>query len=452
MLRSFRSRLLIGTTIWVFVALLASFGVLSHLFRHQVTALFEEELRGHLDELIGLAELDAEEIPGLRHSLNDPRFEVLGGSFYWEIRSEAGRTARSPSLAGASFLPAGSPPLVDGRSLVTGVGPAGPIMTILGRKSLPSGGDALLVGIAADTQVVDVVLRRFDDELAFSLATIGAGLVIAAWASITFGFYPLRRIRAALSAIHTGKASRLPDDFPTEVSGLARDVNRLIDANQETVRRARVEVGRLAHGLKTPLAIMLAEARRLEAGAAAEAGREIAEQCERMQRQIEYQLSTSRPGGAAERAPGDVTVLGPAVREVIVALSALYSDRKLSFELDGDLDLLAACASEDVHEIVGNLVDNAGKWARTLVRTKVGATERGLVTIRVEDDGPGLPKEARDRVFDVGARFDESKPGSGLGLAIVRDLVRRYGGSVRMERSDLGGAAAYVELPAAPAI
>lgn len=446
MLQSFRSRLVLGTVLWVIVALVVSFFILSQLFRHQVTSLFNEELKGHFDELMVLAEFGQDGRPRLRHAFAEPRFETPGSGFYWQLAVGHQSVVRSPSLRDGR-LPSESVKHSDGHSLVPAIGPAGPLFMIAGAKQIADQPERIEIAIAADERIVEDVVSRFNKELIYSFLVMGAGLIAAAWASITFGLYPLGRIRSALTDIHSGAAMHLPDTLPSEVAPLAGDLNALLDANRRAVQRAKAESGRLAHGLKTPLAIVMAEARNLDVFGAGERGRSIVEQCERMRRQIEFQLKTARAAATTDRTPGTVARLGPSVQDVVVAMSTLYHERALDFTLEGDLEGVIACDPQDLDEVVGNLVDNAAKWARSRVNTLISAGPGTNYTIRIEDDGPGLPAGAIETVFDPGARLDETKPGSGLGLAIVRDVVERYGGRAWIERSAMGGAAACVELP-----
>lgn len=448
MLSSFRTRLIVGTTLWVIVALVASDVIFWRLFHHHVMQLFEDELRGHYEEITGLAQIDGHGRPSLRHSLNDPRFVKPEAGFYWEIAGPTGIRARSSSLAADSILGETQPATSDGVLAMAG-GPRGPVYRIVGTWHTPPTNEALTVAIAADARIIDDVVGRFHDELLLAFLGLGAGLVAAAWASVTFGLLPLRRVRSALQAVRLGKAARMPDDLPLEVSALAGDLNRLIEANEQTVRRARAEAGRLAHGLKTPLAALLSEARKADGPRDGTSGGTLVEQCERMRRQIEYQLATLRPEEASQLVPGNVTVAAPAAQRVIVALSNLYENRRLSFSLEGASDAIIACDPRDFDELIGNLVDNAGKWARTSVKVSLEKLGSERVIVRVEDDGPGLPAAAREIVFRPGNRLDDSKCGNGLGLAIVRDIVSRYGGRAWMASSPLGGASACLELPAA---
>ena len=254
------------------------------------------------------------------------------------------------------------------------------------------------------------------------------------------------RVRRALTAIRTGVAKRLPDNLPEELTPLVNDLNALIIANNNMVQRARVQAGNLAHALKTPLAILMDEGQELQKAGQVDAGRLLIQQCGQMQRQIEYQVARAR---AATRVMLSMaTKTGPKIHNIIAALSRLHQDRSIAFELNGSEDLLVACDPEDFSEMMGNLIDNAAKWAQSKIIVSIQKVNSS-VRIVIEDDGPGVPPESVETVFEIGKRLDECKPGSGLGLAITRDLTTLYGGRAWIEHSELGGAAAVIELPMA---
>jgi signal transduction histidine kinase len=302
------------------------------------------------------------------------------------------------------------------------------------------------ISVAIDENQVAVLLRGFARSLALSLALVAAGLMAAVVAQVTYGLRPLTRIRAGLAAIRRGEQDRLPDDLPLEVQPLATSLNEMIRANDEVVQRARTQAGNLAHALKTPLAILIDEAHRLQA--AGQDGSVVLREAERMRRQIDYQLAQARAAASRGR-PHAATPVVPAVREIVAAVSRMHRERYLDFALEAaGEDAVAAVEAEDLDELLGNLIENAAKFARSRVAVSV-ASHGGRVLVHVDDDGPGLPEAAREAVFQVGQRLDEGVPGHGLGLAIVRDIAAQYGGRVAIGTSPLGGARLILELPQA---
>ena len=299
-----------------------------------------------------------------------------------------------------------------------------------------------------DQRLIDDAVSHFDRTLVWSLGLIALGLIAAAFAQVTFGLLPLARIRRDLTAVRMGAAPRLPGDMPIEVAPLVDDLNALIQANRDMVERARAQAGNLAHALKTPLALLAEQGRDLEKDGKAEAAQLIMEQCARMQRQIDYQMARAR--AATRSTPGHATNVAAQAQLIISALSRLHTYQAVSFKIEGDDQALAACEKDDLSEMLGNLIDNAAKWARSKVCVAI-ETNGIFVRIIVSDDGTGIPPTEWDRVFRIGERLDERKPGSGLGLAITRDLATLYGGKVSVEASALGGAGLVLELPAVSA-
>lgn len=258
---------------------------------------------------------------------------------------------------------------------------------------------------------------------------------------------PLQDIRRNLSAVRDGSANRVGGTYPTEVQPLVDDLNALLAHLDQVVERAGAKAGDLAHGLKTPLAVLSNEADRLAAqGDPALAGL-LNEHIGVMRRYVEYHLAHARAAasGAALHARTHVT---ESVDGLTRTMKQLHADRKIEIDVSVDPRHLFKGRREDLDEMLGNLLDNACKWARTTVTVSSGITGDRLRLI-VEDDGPGLDADARRAVLGRGVRIDTRVPGFGLGLAIVRDLAELYGGNIVVDQSPKGGLAARLDLPGA---
>ncbi|HRO48952.1 MAG TPA: HAMP domain-containing sensor histidine kinase, partial [Hyphomicrobium sp.] len=271
-------------------------------------------------------------------------------------------------------------------------------------------------------------------------------------ASAFLFFYAMRpfdQLRMALGTVRLGQSPTLGGSFPTEVQPLVDDLNALLRSTAELIRRARIQAGNVAHGLKTPLAVLTDEADRLEEQGLDRSAATILDQCRKMQKHIDYQITRAR-AVAMRDTPGMVASVHKAASEVASALSRLHNARSISIENNIPVSLNVACDAQDLNEMLANLVDNACKHASKHVLISLSEpSSRTRVAIAVEDDGGGLPPEAYEVVFNVGERWDSQKPGSGLGLAIVRDLAKLYGGDVKLGKSAFGGLAVYLELPGA---
>lgn len=276
-------------------------------------------------------------------------------------------------------------------------------------------------------------------------------IVIGGVVFMLFGFFyvrravaPINRLRDRLLAVHRGTEERVGGDYPSEVRPLVDDLNTLLDERERRVSRAIAKAGDLAHGLKTPLAVLAYESQQVRIAGQTELAQAIEQQVEIMRRQVEYHLAYARAGTPSA---GARTPVAASVEGLVRALRRIHSGRELRFEIAApSLDF--AGRREDLEEMLGNLLDNACKWAKGAVRLS-GSELNGRLVILVEDDGPGIEPKLREVVMQRGMRADEAGSGSGLGLSIVRDLAELYGGAVELESSSLGGLRARLVLPLA---
>jgi signal transduction histidine kinase len=252
-------------------------------------------------------------------------------------------------------------------------------------------------------------------------------------------------LRERLAAVRGGTSARIEGEYPKEVAPLVEDLNRLLDERDRRVERAVARAGDLAHGLKTPLAVLARQIDRAEAAGQTDLAETLRHQIERMRRQVDAHLAQAR-ASASGATPGTRTHVAVAALGLVRTLDRLYADRSLTIDVDVSADRVVAVPIEDLEEMLGNLLDNACQWARARVVVSATAGDRRTV-ILVDDDGPGLDPAMREAVLQRGVRADEGAPGSGLGLAIVADLAATYGGSIRLESAPLGGLRARLTLP-----
>lgn len=276
-------------------------------------------------------------------------------------------------------------------------------------------------------------------------AVVALVCMIAGFYVVRAAIRPLDAIRRRLVDVRSGTERRLEGRYPSEVQPLVDDLNALLAHNEQVVTRANARAGDLAHGLKTPLAILANEAGALARTGDAELAATIAQQVALMQRQIEYHLAHARAAaaGAAVHTPCAIVESADGLRR---ALLRLHAQRGLQIEIAVDPAHVFRGRREDLDEMLGNLLDNACKWAKSRVAVS-SSHPPGGITIVVDDDGPGLEASMRERVLQRGVRADEAAPGSGLGLAIVRDIAELYGGTITLAPSPLGGLRATLTLP-----
>lgn len=296
--------------------------------------------------------------------------------------------------------------------------------------------------VAQDRGHIDDDVRRFAVITAIALLVLGIGLILAVVIQVRVGLAPLFGLGREIAEVRVGKRARLSDRYPTEIAPVAQEMNKLLDHNQEVVERQRTHVGNLAHALKTPISVMLAEARTTP-GPLAEV---VERQAAAMQGHVEHHLRRAR-AAARSTTSGERTPVAEVLDELARMLERVFPDGEVEWDAEDDLCFLGE--RQDLQEIAGNLLENACKWRKRLVRATAEPVSPTRLRLVVEDDGPGLPPEAREAALKRGQRLDESTPGSGLGLSIVTELAAAYGGKVTLGDSRLGGLRIEVELPRA---
>jgi signal transduction histidine kinase len=449
--RSIASRLFLSAAFWsTLILALAGLG-LSALNKQWTEANFDDQLGVYLKALVANVVLPSEETKNGAPAALAPQFELAYSGWYWQIT----RTDVNPPeiRASKSLFATQLPQLAAGNdpgAILSGyvVGPGGHEVRMIQRQ-IDAGEDGrYLVQVAANADVIQAQERSFEWGLAATFLTLALALIGSTALAVRFGLRPLRGLREGVAAIRRGEAERIAGEFPQDVAPLATEVNQLIDANREIVERARTQVGNLAHALKTPLSVLMNEAD----SESASLPEKVREQAEIMRRQVSFYLDRARAAARA-RTFGAATEVKPVVEGLVRTYEKLHGDRALTFDVDLQLGLKFRGEAQDLTDLIGNLLDNAGKWARERVsihaaRAAATAEDAGRFLIaEIDDDGPGLDKNARAAALERGKRLDESRPGSGLGLSIVVELASIYGGSLQLDESPLGGLRAILRLP-----
>lgn len=277
-----------------------------------------------------------------------------------------------------------------------------------------------------------------------SLMLVAIVAMAAGFAIVRAGLKPLNDLRLRLADVKNGTARRIDGRYPAEVQPLVSDLNALLAHQEQAVTRAIAKAGDLAHGLKTPLAVLANEAGRAAAAGHVELAAATLEQIERMRRQVEYHLAHAR-AAASGATSATRCVVAESAAGLARTLLRLHADRGLAIDVAAAPSHVVRCQREDLDEMLGNLLDNACKWAAS--RVVIASTADGVIT--VDDDGPGLAPSLREAVLQRGVRADQAAPGSGFGLAIVRELAELYGGAIALDASPLGGLRATLRLPTA---
>ena len=372
-----------------------------------------------------------------------PPFDRPGSGWSWQIKTSA-LVIRSASL-GREAMPALQPLRRHARRIlderpVDGVSRSGEHIHFR-MLSINTATGPVTITAAGPRAIVERPLREALVPLSLSLLILGIVLLAATFLQLRFGLGPLRGLERALAAVRQGAARHVPPDQPIELRALVSELNALIDQNEAGLDNARRHVANLAHGLKTPLAalkVKLDEDGRDPDGS-------LAELAGRMDASIRHHLGRARassPGGPARRA----TVLGPHVVDLTATLARIHADRVLAVDIAIPPELTVACDPQDLDEMLGNLLDNAWRWAKAGIHVEARETG-GMLELTIADDGPGLSEGARADALVAGRRLDERGDGHGFGLTITRELAELYGGTLVLDSSQLGGLAAILTLP-----
>lgn len=453
--RSIARRLLVSSTLLSSTILLVSGLMLSAIYRNAAEASFDARLGVYLRALVAdIATGDEHRIePG---QLGLPQFELVLSGWYWQITRLGTET---PDIKASRSLFAARLPRLADLGVVAGLGGArkgyarGPDeenLRILERVIDVGDNGIFLVQVAATTVELDSELRRFEVDLAITFTLLALALAGSSLLQVRYGLKPLRQLEEAVAAIRRGEAEKIGGDFPRDIAPLADELDLLIAANRDVVERARNDVGNLAHALKTPLSVIINEAATDKSPLA----EKVEEQAAVMRDQVSHYLDRARAAVRARRI-GSATKVRPAIEALVRTFEKICAGRAIGFSAVVPEGLKFQGERQDFDEMIGNLLDNAGKWAQSSVSIMAalepgrGAGERKYFSLIVDDDGPGLAPELRQAALARGRRLDETKPGSGLGLSIVVDLANLYGGVLMLDLSPAGGLRAKLRLPAA---
>ncbi|MET0677738.1 MAG: sensor histidine kinase [Bradyrhizobium sp.] len=451
---SLATRLFLSATAWVVVILVITGIILSSVYRNATERAFDRRLNLYLRTLIAEVATPDEPADHQFQSLGEPLFDLPLSGWYWQIvrTDEKAETRASRSLWDKK-LPKmeeqGAEMTAAGIRLGYVDGPEGQDLRVVERPIDLGADGRYLVSVAGDASEIFDEIRAFDYYLGGTFAALGIVLLLTTIFQVRFGLAPLKRISDSIADIRSGRAERLVGEFPVEIAPLARETNALIDANREIVERARTHVGNLAHAIKTPLSVIVNEA---SAHAVSPFAGKVLEQADVMRNQVAHHLERARIA-ARVSIVATVTDVAPAIEALRRTMEKIHRDRDITVVVEADPSAKFRGERQDLEEMVGNLVDNACKWAASQVLIEVAVeppAEAGTgprLRIVVDDDGRGLSAAERAQVSRRGQRLDESKPGSGLGLSIVVDLAALYGGSLVLGDAPTGGLRAELVLP-----
>lgn len=451
-INSLALRLFLSASVWILLTLFSGGLLLSDIFRESTEKSFNDKLNLFMESLIGSSKIDSTNSITVVNSLGDPRFFQPYSGWYWQINEGSKTLVRSRSMwdqvltldkrligGRAQFLNPGknnknSKGLVESQKLI-----------ILQREiSFPGFDEPLTFMVSGDTEEFEKNISLYNNILISSLVILGLGLLLSVFLQVKYGLLPLKKIKNSLFKIRNGDATKLEENYPIEVSPLAREINILLEHNEKIVERAKTHVGNLAHALKTPLAVINNQLEKNKNGVQTKI---ISPQVDMIKTYVDKYLNKARTSSKTKivNKKIDVEITTRKIIKIFqkinpqILINLKFEDQKLKFLGDSD----------DLNEILGNVLENACKWTKDFVEVHVSKNSKNEIKFIISDNGPGLSELERKKVFARGFRLDEQMPGTGLGLNIVKDTVEIYSGKVWMSESKLKGLSVNIILPSA---
>lgn len=448
-------RLLIGALLWSLVVVIGGIVAITAVYRTETVNLLDDELErtlitlsraiDPLDDGTGRVQDIEEKLP------TDSRFNTPLSGRYWAIiaTDEAGNPAadiRSRSVWDGD-LPINEvlvrSALADPGALVRGSiqGPAEePLRIVVQALTFPERATPILFTVSADRSETNAGANRLRTILLVAMLALAGGTLIAMALGLRFALRPLNRVQADIGEVREGRMASLDGDYPSEVQPLTEELNKLLEHNRDVVDRARTHVGNLAHALKTPLAVL-----RNEAVGESLLDEVVKRQTETMKTNVDHYLRRAQAAARAETL-GVRTPLQPAIERLTRTFNKLFGHHGKTISADNIPPVFLRIEQQDLEEMIGNLMENACKWARSRIEVSANGAENGQMLIHIDDDGKGLTQEERAEAIKRGVRLDESAPGTGLGLSIVADIAGMNGGGLTLSESPLGGLRATMAL------
>ncbi len=430
--------------VWITMLLGVGGLALVQVLDDTLTASFDEQLANNLNAMINAAELDEVGDVRLLRPLGDQRFAEPYSGLYWQVSGGGHAPFPSRSLWDRQLaLPPGNQDCRTPCKFESTQFPSETLRVIARSVRLPGAAQPFLFQVAQSSRDLDRQKARTRTVVGWSLGVLGIGLIVMVGLQSIYGLAPLRRVSKAIAAIRSGEARRVEAQFPVEVEPLVAEINELLAHGEAQSEAARRHAGNLAHALKTPMSVLIGEAR----GRDDPLARTIEAQVQVMRRHVDHQLARARAAGRRAASTAR-TPVWPSLEAIARTVGRIHQGKVL-IDLAGDREASFRGEQQDLEEMLGNLIDNAALHGggRVFITVEANADQ---VRVLVEDDGMGIAPDQRSRLFERGERLDTDKPGTGLGLAIVKDVAELYGGSVALDSSeDLGGLLVTLTLPLA---
>jgi two-component system sensor histidine kinase PhoQ len=431
---SARVNLSAAAVLATFIALTAL--ALERAFEESATSAIRERLFGQLYVVMSAAEVSDSGMLAMPGHLTEARLEQPGSGLYARIGDGKGNTQwQSPSAIGLQ-LPA-PPAKSDGLLQVPFDGEEYFLVSVDIEWETVEGSVPLRFSVMENRAGFSEQMQRYRRSLWGWLGAMAALLLLALAGALAWGLRPLRTVAGEVRAIEAGEQQGLHRDYPKEIRRLTDNINTLLDHERAQQARYKNALADLAHSLKTPLAVLrgLGESERSP---------QIDEQVARMDNIVQYQLQRAATAGRSALAAPIAVV--PIAERLLTTVEKVYHDKAVAVARHLDPAARFRGDEGDLMELLGNLLDNAWKWCGGMVLLRL-EKEGDALLITVEDDGPGIAPEKAEQVLARGVRLDEATPGHGIGLPMVRDIVEAYAGTLKIDRSELGGARIEIRLP-----
>lgn len=443
---SIAARLFWLSALWLVFALLATAFLLSELYSRALDRGLVDSLEFNIETLVArtleAGSADAETVVAA-----DPRFQRPASGWYWQITGEDGSLYNLSGSVVGSMMPMAEAPFDELGSRTTVVEDDFGTRVRLIERRVNTAGEDLRFAVTGNLDEISEETANFRSQTLIVLFAVGVMLAVMSAIVARVALRPVGQLRQEIEQVREGDSSRVTGDYPSELVPLATELNELLRSNAEIVERARSHVGNLAHGLKTPLAVLRNEA----ANGRTALAKTVSAETDRMSTLVTNYLDRARLA-ARTAVVGQRADAGEVLTRLVRVMTKIHADTSVKFNAPTGGQIWFRGEEGDLEEMAGNLLDNACKWAKSEVRVAMGrvAAEPGSqLLVTIEDDGPGMTGEEREKALKRGVRLDEKVPGSGLGLDIVKELVDIYGGSLELSDSALGGVAVKLTLPAA---
>lgn len=447
---SLQARLLLAAMLVLLIFTGLTGLVLDKAFRQSAESAMQDRLQGYLFALLAAVDVDAKGNPRFSRNLPDARFDQPGSGLYGRVNQpDQGTTLSSPSLLGIELPAVQNIPVGEYHydKIQINAEPCYRLAYRVRWETEPGHEVPLDFQISVDLHGYQQQIATYRRNLWGWLGGAIVLLLLVQAGVLHWSLRPLRKVATDLAMIEAGKTERLRGDYPKELQQLTDKLNDLLDHTRRQLTRYRDSLGNMAHSLKTPLAILANSLSLKQTDSANTSGstHEAQEQLQRIRQIIDYQLQ--RAATAGQTTLGTSTQLKPVVAKVVNAMQKVFADKELRIDSHIDDDFTCQCDEGDILEVLGNLIENACKWCKQEVRITALPFGAGGLEVTIEDDGPGIPAAIREQVLQRGQRADPTMAGHGIGLAMVHEIILLYGGTLKIDTSNLGGTAIHIQLP-----